>query len=257
MQVEQISYGSVNRSRMKGYQVIGKSAGVDTNIATAFCQWAPSHNSLETSGDQTLLDASGLSFFALSEFRYAIARSVHGGPEYSGRGGLSVVTSALVMTRRELVSYDFHAVDVARTALAFGHLILPIDKDETLPCVTLTRRALPLALPKSDFSNSTPEKLPSHAIQWIARETASLLRDDRKVMIVGDCDPLPVITLIFDQLNNTERAETSFAFGIKPSSRRDFRVQFTQQRMSPRLQREMDRAGIAAIDVSRVLVESR
>lgn len=257
MQVEQITYGSLKRRKMKGYQIIGKSPGIDTTMASNFCKWAPSHNSIEVSSDQQAQEAWGLSFFPLSNDHYAIARSVHGGPEYSGRGGLAVVTNALVMNRKQLAAYDFHAVDIARTAITLGNLILRLDRDETLPAVTLTGRPLSLPLPESDFTDSTPPVLPSHAVNWIARETVSLLRDHRKVMIVGKCDPLPVLTLILDQLTPKERVEASFACGIKPSSRRDFRVQITDDVMSPKLQKELDRAGIVPIDIARVLVETR
>ncbi|PAY16062.1 hypothetical protein CKO51_28575 [Rhodopirellula sp. SM50] len=257
MQVEQISYGSLKRRRMKGYQIIGKSPGVDATVSSEFCKWAPSHNSLEVASDAAAQDAWGLSFFPLSDYFYAVARSVHGGPEYSGRGGLAVVTIALVMSRKQLVAYEFHAVDTARTALALGNLILQLDRDETLPTVTLTGRPLSLQPPMSDFTDSTPALLPGHAVNWIARETVSLLRDNRKVMIVGKCDPLPILTLMLDQLTPKERSETSFACGLKPSSRRDFRVQFTQDPMTPKLQKELDRSGIAPIDVARVLVETK
>lgn len=257
MQVEQITYGSMNRSRMKGYQIIGKSPGVDATVSSEFCKWAPSHNSLEVGSDQVAQDAWGLSFFALSDYFYAIARSVHGGPEYSGRGGLAVVTNALIITRKQLATYEFHGVDLARTAITLGNLILQLDRDGTLPTVTLTHRPISMQQPVSDFADSTPAVLPGHAVNWIARETVSLLRDNRKVMVVGRCDPLPILTLLLDQLTPKERAETSFACGLKPSSRRDFRVQFTQDVMSPKMQKELDRSGIAAIDIARVLVETR
>ena len=255
MQVEQITYGSLKRRKMKGYQIIGKSPGIDATMASAFCKWAPSHNSLEVRDNQEATDAWGLSFFPLSDYHYAIARSVHGGPEYSGRGGLAVVTNALIMSRKQLAAYEFHGVDVARTALVLGNLILKLDQEESLPMVTLTARPLSLLLPQSDFTDSTPSILPSHAVNWIARETVSLLRDNCKIMIVGKCDALPILTLILDQLTPKERSETSFACGIKPSSRRDFRIQITQDTMTPKLQKELERSGIMPIDIARVLVD--
>lgn len=257
MQVDQISYGSAKRRRMKGYQIMGKSPGIDSNLSSAFCRWAPSHNSLEVAGDEAPEQAWALSFFSLSQTHFAIARSMHGGPEYSGRGGLAVVTSALVMTRTQLSQYDFHAVNVSRTAMALGHLILPLDRGESLPTATLPRAPFTLPQPASDFADRGEPRLPSHVVNWVARESCSLLRDRRKVMIVGLCDPLPILTLLLDQLSPSERAETSFASGLKPSNRREFRVQFTCQEMTPKLQKEMDRSGIAAIDLKRVLAETR
>ncbi len=225
-------------------------------FAAVLAQRTPSHNSLEVADGTDALDAWALSVFPLSDSHYAIARSVHGGPEYSGRGGLAVVTSALVMTRKQLAMYEFHGVDVARTALTLGNLILRLDRDETLPPATLTMRPLTLPLSESDFTDSTPAILPGHLVNWIARETVSLLRDSRKVMVVGRCDPLPILTLMLDQLTPRERSETSFACGLKPSSRRDFRVQFTQETMSAKLQKDLERSGILPIDIARVLVDT-
>ena len=257
MQVEQISYGSLKRRRMKGYQIIGKSPGVDSPMAGAFCKWAPSHNSIETVDDQPPTDAWGLSFFSLTDRNYAIARTVHGGPEYSGRGGLAVVTNALVLSSKQMAAFEFHAIDLARTAIALGKLVLQLDNDESLPAVTLTGQPIALHPPESDFTDSTPPLLPRHAVNWIARESVSLLRDERRIMIVGRCDPLPILTLLLDQLKPPERAEASFACGLKPSNRREFRLQFTQERMSPKLQKELDRSGIIAIDIAKVLEETR
>lgn len=257
MQIEQITYGSVKRTRMKGYQIIGKSPGVDSTTSSVFCQWAPSHNSIEVGSKQDIQDAWGLSCFPLSDYHFAIARSVHGGPEYSGRGGFAVVTSALVMTRNQLAAYDFHAIDVARTAITLGNLILTTQRDDGLPMITLTRRPLSLPQPISDFTDSTPALLPGHAVNWIARETVSLIRDNRKVMVVGKCDPLPILTQLLDQFSAKERSNISFACGLKPSNRRDFKVQFTQDVMSPRMQKELERSGIVAIDIARVLLETK
>jgi hypothetical protein len=254
MQVEQITYGSIKRQRMKGYQIIGKSPGIDSRLATAFCRWAPSHNSLETAPQEAVDDAWGLSFYPLSEIHFAIARSIHGGAEYSGRGGLAVCTTALVLTRRQLAGYAFHPIDLARTAITFGHLILQIDTDQNRPQLKLPQNPLSLPLPKSDFTDSTVPRLPEHAVNWTARESCSLLRDGRRVMVVGVCDPLPILTLLFDQLKPAERSEISFACGLKHSSQREFRLQFTREPMNPRLKNELERSGIAAIDLQRVLI---
>lgn len=241
---------------MKGYQIIGKSAGVDAALSGAFCQWAPSHGSLEVASEQEEVDAWGLGYFPLGESHVAIARSVHGGPEYSGRGGLAVVTSALVMTRKQFAEYEYHAVDVARTALAFGYLTLPLRHEDVLDPATMTGKPIALPMPQSDFMDQTEALLPSHVTRWVARETCSLLRDGRKVMIVGPCDPLPVLTTLLDELKPSERAAVSFACGIKSSNRRDFRLQFTFETMSAKLRKELDRSGILAIDLAQVLMES-
>jgi hypothetical protein len=125
-----------------------------------------------------------------------------------------------------------------------------------LPTVTLTSRPLSLPLPRSDFTDSTPARLTDHAVNWIAEETVSLIRDNRKLMIVGHCDPLPILTLLFDHLTPQERIEASFACGLKSSNRRDFRIQFTQDAMSPKLKRDLARSGIEPIDIAKIPVET-
>ncbi|MEM6469131.1 MAG: hypothetical protein AAF802_06140 [Planctomycetota bacterium] len=256
MQVERIHYGSADRQRMKGYQIIGKSAGIDGTLAGEFCKWAPSHSSLEIAESQDEVDAWGLSYFPLGQTHVAIGRSIHGGPEYSGRGGLAVVTSALVMTRKQFAEYQFHAVDVARTAIALGYLTLPLNQEDVLDAARMTGKPISLPMPQSDFMDQTEALLPSHVTRWVARETCSLLRDGRKLMIVGPCDPLPVLTTLLDELKPAERSGISFACGIKFSNRRDFRLQFTFESMTAKLRKELDRAGITAIDLAQVLMES-
>lgn len=241
---------------MKGYQIIGKSAGIDAGIAGSFCKWAPSHDSLEVMEEQELADAWGLSFFPLGDTHIVIARSMHGGPEYSGRGGLAVVTSALVMTRKQFAQYSSHAIDVARTAITLGYLILPAGQEDVLSPARMTGKPISLPMPKSDFSDGSESQLPSHVTRWVARESCSLLRDGRKIMIVGPCDPLPILTTLLDELKPNERSAISFACGIKSSNRRDFRLQFTFERMTPKLRKELERTGVIAIDLAQVLLET-
>jgi len=256
MQVEQITYGSLNRSRMKGYQIIGKSAGIDSQLGSAFCRWAPSHNSLQIGEEQEAEEACGLSFFPLDEDHFAIARSVHGGPEYSGRGGASVVTSALVLTGKQMAQCGWDPVATARTALALGHLILPLGRDEVLDRVTLPRRPFDLPPPESDVTDSTVARLPPHAVNWVAREICSLVGDTRRVLIIGHCDPLPILTLLFEQLEPPMRMAASFGFGLNLSSRREFQVQFVEQPLCPKQQKEFSRSDTELLDLSRLLSET-
>ena len=167
------------------------------------------------------------------------------------------MTNALVLDRQQFAQYDNHPIDAGRTAMALGHLILQRESGDSLPTATLPQSPLSLRLPDSDWTDTAPPRLPAHVVQWVARESCSLIRDDRRVMIVGPCDPLPILTLLFDQLSISERPEVSFACGLKFSKRREFRLQFTYQEMSVKLQKELQRSEIEAIDLVRVLAETR
>ena len=233
---------------MKGYQLLGQSDGVDGRTAKAFCRWAPSHGALGSDSE-----AWGLSFFPLSDSKFAIARTIHGGPEYSGRGGLSVVTRAIVFSDRQLENYENDPIALARTSLALGHLILPAVQSASLPVVSLPDHSLPLEQPESDFANQADPQLPHHAVKWVARETASLLKHGNRVMICGDCDPLPILFLLFELLDIEARPEVSFACGLGRSTRREYRVQFTNEPYDSSLQRQLKTQSISAIDLARVL----
>ena len=247
MIVDQVIYGSANRARMKGYQLLGQSGGIDSDLAKEFCRWAPSHGSLGNSAE-----AWGLSSFPLGERHFAIARTIHGAPEYSGRGGLAVVTRAIIFTKNQLAQFEYDAVAVARTALALGQLVLPAAFPPSLPELALPDRCLPMEQPESDFGDLGEPKLPPHAVKWVARETVSLLQHHPKIMICGVCDPLPILYLLFELLDPEQRLETSFACGIGRSSRREYKVQFTEEPLDASLGRQLAKQSITAIDVTRV-----
>lgn len=247
MIVDQVIYGSANRARMKGYQLLGQSEGVDSDLAKEFCRWAPSHGSLGN-----LPEAWGLSFFPLGDRAYAIARTMHGAPEYSGRGGLAVVTRALILTKDQLAQFQNNPVSVAQTAMALGHLLLPVTFPPTLPDLMLPDCCLPMDQPVSDFGDQCEPRLPPHAVNWVARETMSLLTHHPKIMICGVCDPLPILYLLFDALDPDHRMDTSFACGIGRSSRREYRVQFIEESLDASLGRQLAKQSITPIDLTRV-----
>ncbi|TWT88058.1 GAP1-N2 domain-containing protein [Stieleria varia] len=249
MILDQLIYGSANRNRMKGYQLLGQSDGVDTRTAKQFCRWAPSHGALGTE-----VDSWGLSFFPLENDLHCIARTMHGAPEYSGRGGMSVVTRGLVISSSQLSKFDNDPIALARTAFALGHLILPANTNQTPVAVSLPTKSFPMEMPISGFANESEPLLPEHAVRWVARETASLLKIHERVMICGACDPLPILYLLFELLDSDVRPSISFACGLQRSTRRLFRVQFTDEKLDHAMQRQLAQQSIATIDLSRVLV---
>ena len=247
MLLDQLTYGSANRSRMKGYQVLGQSEGVDGKTAKEFCRWAPSHGALGSD-----VDAWGLSFFQLARGTYCLARTMHGGPEYSGRGGLAVFTRALVVSARQLRRYDNDPIALARTAFALGHLILPETVSQSLAAAPLPDRPLPMDAPTSGFAAEHQPILAEHVVKWVARESASLLKQHGRVMVCGPCDALPILHLLFELVDEDARPEISFACGLQKSNHRRFQMQFTNQILDPSLQRQLAQQDIAPIDLSKV-----
>ena len=211
MIVQPLIFGSTERGAVKGYQLLARYAGIDDQAAQEFCRWAPSHQSLQSSS----VDAESLSFFPVSEDMFAVARSIYGGPEYSGRGGLQVVTLALIISRHQFVNYDNDPFQVLTTAKALGHLLLPATTPQNLKTISLPRR--PVAVPAEPLSDE-------HRL--LARDTAKKLVDGRRVVVVGKCNPTTISQHVFETIRSTDRTKISVSTGLKLSSRREFQLQF-------------------------------
>lgn len=123
LRVEQAVFTSSNRDRMKGYQSVAKSAGIDRRLSQEIGRWAPTRNSSENP------DAWTLNCYPLANDFFAITRTTLGGPEYSGRGGTQVDTVILALRNEQLEPYRFNAVTLCRTAMRC--LKLPLDRSRT------------------------------------------------------------------------------------------------------------------------------
>lgn len=196
---------------MKGYQLIARSAGLDRDTAQTLCRWAPSHSALI---DQRF-DADCLNVFPVDPRHVAISRTTFGGPEYSGRGGDQVVTLFLVAPLEQCAPYEFHSVSVAETALALGHLRLPITSHPQLAAIDLPTCPLPRRKHEPALGDSTA---------W--QQTVELLLANQRVALVGVPDPITSVAAIIDRLPIERRMDVSFTTGLHWSSRREFRLQF-------------------------------
>ncbi len=218
MQIEQAIYTSIDKRKMKGYQLVSQSRGIDRTIAQELCRWAPSHASL--SSDEP--NDWSLNYFPVVDGRVAITRTVYGGPEYSDRGGIQIVTMHLVLHIEQFANFDFDAVALAKTALTLGYLRLPRDFHETLPTAELPRSSFNATKnTKESGENRTGQSetgIPSNAVH-------ALLHNSR-VAVIGTADPLESVAKLVNHLPLEHRAGISFSTGLKPSARRKFQLQF-------------------------------
>ncbi len=215
MQVPQLIFGSTDRGSIRGYQLLGRSSGIDERAAKEFCRWAPSHGALQ----ETTTDASSLNFFPIEDDKFIIARTVYGGPEYSGRGGLQVVTIGLLLEKHQLALYESNPLAVAETAISLGYLILPGSMRRMLHPVTLPRRSL-----KQKINNAESGDINSLASD--VEKAIRLMTSDCKVVIVGARNPIDFLAQLFRSRSNHELEKFSFSTSLKPSISRDFGIQF-------------------------------
>ncbi|MEC8553799.1 MAG: hypothetical protein VXZ82_02215 [Planctomycetota bacterium] len=258
MQLEQAIFTSSQRSRIKGYQLVCRSAGIDRNMAQELSRWSPSQ--LPDSADQ---NDWFLSFYSLSHGFKAIARTVWGGPEYSCRGGNRVVTLICLTSTQQLAAYQNDPGLVASTALSLGHLRMPLDIPRSLETMTLPDAPIrgcsdtnSFNLTNASRTGVVPDSTPSWAPNLGAGdlrsaspnaslliETAELVNARKRVALVGVEQPLEFLRELLPQLGGEIRAGLSFTTGLQPSSQRPFQVHFVSD-VDMRLQASLDGQGI-------------
>lgn len=234
MAVEQAVFASSDRGAIKGYQLIAQSAGINRQARDVLSRWAPTR----------LLDEDPeawiISGFPLCDNTYAVARTVLGGPEYSGRGGTQVVTLFLLLNDQQYEAYGFDPLSVAANALAMGWMRLPMHlAHETLPQVLLP--ALPIAYPPKHnrhavAGNGTGKRSAGDsAYERYSRlldEIIDLLKDDQRVAVIGVPDPVVAAADLVARMPEDSRKSLNLTTGLTTSIRRPFNVQFFTTRDS-------------------------
>ncbi len=208
MQVDQAVFASAITRRARGYQLVSRSPRIEDNVARQLCQWSPSHGSLIGCDPE----AASLNWFQLAGGQFALSRAFYGGPEYSRRGGLQVVTHSLILRREQLFGYDDNPLAVARVAFALGYLHLKPHYPSEIPKVDLPDDCIP--------ETSTPSFVQASLVEEAIRALASQSR----IALVIRGTELDVIETILLRLPRSQRLEVSFSSGLKPSMQRLFRL---------------------------------
>lgn len=211
MLVEQAVFTSARTKRHQGYQIVARSADVPDEVADFLAKWGPTHGSLH-SRDVT---AESLNYVPINHDWVAASRTLHGGPEYSARGALQVVTQFLILRRRQLAGFHNNAVTLIRTAQILGHLWLNSGNltGPTLPTITLPATAPGHLL--------QAEGIPAKA-ELVGRALAAM-RGNR-LALIGAENPTATVEALVRQTDAGQRLDLSFTTGLVPSQHRQFRV---------------------------------
>jgi hypothetical protein len=244
--LEQAIFASSDRGSIKGYQLVARSAGVDRGTAQSLCRWSPTQMPCESEQSWTI------NYFPVDEHTVAISRTVLGGPEYSSRGGVHVVTLILLMNNDHFHAYSCHPILVAKTALAIGFLRLPLNLDhEQLPPVTLPSQPLVLSpCPKVAEVDSRGQHRSSEPEEAILDELADLIRQTQRVALIGLRDPIATMDRLIPKLPLDVRREFSFTTGLAPTVRRPFQAHCLP-RIDVARQRALEAQSIQRFDASR------
>ncbi len=233
MQIEQATFTSAQTQNLQGYHLVAKSKGIDEELARTISVWGPSHASLAASDR----NASCLNVFPTGRDHFAFSRTVFGGPEYSKRGGLQIVTRFVVFRVDQLEGYDHDLIAVARMACAMGYLYLQNETPERLPS---------LSFPDSSVTSVIGESKLDVGDARLAHEVAGALTRNRQVAVVGSHDPESLIEELMRTTPPRQRLDLSFTTGLNPSVHRPFRLHFLSQ-IDDAFQRRLDDQGIARV----------
>lgn len=210
MFVQQAVFTSAQSRRGRGYHLVGQSPGVPDSLAERLNHWGPSHDSL-IHGE---LEAESISYFPADEGWFILARTGYGGPEYSGRGSLQVVTRLLALRSNHLAGYDCCPLALYRAAASLGHLKLMFAPTEKLP---------ELELPTRTYLGCTAaSNAPLHPT--LMSNVCRHLRDEGRVAVLNVDQPLSIVSHVLAGLPPEERYWMSFTTGLKPSRHRQFRL---------------------------------
>lgn len=232
MQVQQAVFTSARTSRMAGYQLVAKSAGVTEDLARWLSQWGPTHSSLLDASPE----ASSLCFVAGDQHWFVMARTVYGGPEYSQRGGRQIVTRFLVMNAEQFAAYGNNPVTVLRTAITLGHLRWRDGVDPRLPELDMPDE-VPLSTARMQVDTEHHQ---------FAQEALACLARHGRVALVGPMDACPVLEAMLTSVPPSERVAFSFATGLRPSIQRPYRIHFLPS-ATPPYRRQLAGMGIPCL----------
>jgi hypothetical protein len=211
LQADQAIFTSLERRGKAGYHVVARSPGVTDGEAAAVARWCPSHGGLTV--DEA--NRAGLSFHRLAAGRFALARTVLGRPEFSGRGGRQVYSHVLLFELDTLKRVGFRPFLLYRDALALGHFVYRPEPPASLPRVRLCSYH-----PKrtTEAWSATARALGVPVFDSILTQ----LNAGQPVVLPFAGDRVALAESLVGELDPETLLATSFATSLQPSSVRPF-----------------------------------
>jgi hypothetical protein len=211
--LEQAIFTSARTSRQHGYQLVAASPGLCDEDAQAITLWAPSHDSLSTSG----AGADSLNFHPLPSGAHCISLSKAIEGEYSARAGAQIYTQAFVIPLPLCRRFSDNSYAIYRALQAQGSFEVLASIPRELPAVRLLGRSAP-------FDSSAV----LHALHYGDADLLGRLLVDlaahESVALVGHPTPKRVLEALISLLPLPCRLQLSFTTGLKHSPRRPFQL---------------------------------
>jgi hypothetical protein len=213
MRLEQAIFTSVRSERLDGYQLAARSSGVTDELAKELTSWGPAHDSLWVNAP----GATSFNVHGLGDGRVCLSQTTLSGAEYSGRGGGRVYTQMLLVPRDGLARFGGDPFLVLRALTASGRMLVYDLVPRELATIPLIGRA---AGRPPEF---VPEVVAKAGAEMIA-ELSEAVTDAQPVTVITDLAIERLFQALLYQLEPAERLDVSFTTGLKPSSRRPFKL---------------------------------
>jgi hypothetical protein len=161
---EQAVYTCLCTAAGQGYRVIAASAGLSSHDFSEIVRYAPALGGLCVDSPE----AAGISFFPISNDRYAILHTCHAGKEPTGRGGRRTYTRIFVIQADDLRRFRNNPFAFVRAVAAEGGASVDLAADVILPPLALSPER-GLSPPAFDLAGGAISE------RWIATATDLLL----------------------------------------------------------------------------------
>jgi hypothetical protein len=213
MRLEQAIFTSVRSERLDGYQLAARSSGVTDELAKELTGWGPAHDSLWVSQP----GSTSTNYCVLSDGRVCVSQTTLSGAEYSGRGGGRVYTQMIVLPREGLAKFAGDPFLVLRALAASGRMFVYDQVPKDLPTIPLIGRA---SGQQPEFASDVVNKAGAETIA----ELTEAVTGSQVVNVITDLPVERLFQALLYHLEPAERLDVSFTTGLKPSSRRPFKL---------------------------------
>lgn len=213
MRLEQAIFTSVRSERLDGYQLAARSADMSDELAQELTAWGPAHDSLWLTAPGT----TSVNFHTLSHDRWCVSQTTLSGAEYSGRGGGRVYTQMIVLPREAIERFAGDPFLVLRALAASGRVTVYDQVPRELASIPLVGRAA------SESHEWMPELVAKAGPAALTELTDAALCNE-PATVVTDLPVERLFQAVLHVLQPAQRLTVSFTTGLRPSTRRPFRL---------------------------------
>jgi len=234
---EQAIYTALCSASGQGYRVIATSSGLPAWECGEMVRMAPAVGGL----CMDTPEAVGISFFPLTNGRFAVLHTCHAGKEPTGRGGRRTYTRIIVVEPGGLRRFRNNPFALVRATQSIGGLVVDMTADVTLPQLIIA--------PEWGLSNQAFETAVGLVSErWVAHLMEKLLAGE-SIAVSAGAGAIALAELVFLALPLPLRSTVSFSVGVPFAVGRPHRF-VVMSNVSPQMRDRIAGTEYALVDVA-------